>query len=212
MTTLECAETQERAPEFALGVLHGSARAEVVAHLEHCHACSAAVADFAQVVDGLTLIVPEAEPPPGFEEHVLREMREQRRPGSNRKRTAMILGALIVVVASMSVGTLRVVDAFRTAPESARAADVRANDNVVGKAVVTGGSDAWVMLTIDGLADGQYRANVVDLNGDNVLVGEFSVQSGRGSWLVKTPVKNAVGFRVLNSDGTEVARAAFPLN
>ena len=27
MTTLECAETQEHAPEFALGILHGGARA-----------------------------------------------------------------------------------------------------------------------------------------------------------------------------------------
>lgn len=211
MTTLECAETQERAAEFALGVLHGPERAEVIGHLEHCQVCAAQVADFARVVDGLTLIVPEAEPPVGFEEHVLRSIRVNRRPVVNRRRTVLALIALVSVIAAASIGMVRLVDGLRAPVEPPRAANLRANGAVVGKAVVLNGSDPWVMVAISGLEDGMYRSNVVDLAGDNVLVGEFSVVNGRGSWLVQAATRDVTSVRILNSDGVEIARADLPI-
>lgn len=211
MTTLECAETQERAAEFALGVLHGPDRAEVISHLERCQVCAAQVTDFARVVDGLTLIVPEAEPPVGFEEHVLRAIRSNRRPVANRRRTLLAVIALVAVIAAASVGVVRLVDGLRAPLEPPRAANVLANGAVVGKAVVVNGADPWVMVAVSGLDDGIYRANVVDLAGDNVLVGEFSVVNGRGSWLVQAATRDVTSVRIVNNDGAEVARANIPL-
>lgn len=212
MTSLECAETQEHAPEFALGILTGGARAELVAHLEHCHACAASVADFAEIVDGLTLIAPEAEPPVGFEDHVLRAMHEQRRPIRRKRRLLLTLALLVVGVIAFTVATIRVVDGVRASEVPTRAADVRANNAVVGKGVVVSGEHPWVFLSIEGgLPDARYRASVVDLQGETILVGEFDVVAGRGSWTV--PEAKGLDLvreiRVLNPEGNEVARAVF---
>jgi hypothetical protein len=214
MTTLECAETQEHAPEFALGILHGAPRAELIAHLERCQACAVTVADFAEIVDGLTVLAPSAEPPVGFEDHVLRAMHDNQRPRRRTLRTLGALTALVVIVIALSVATVRVVDGLLAPADPARVGSIRANGAVIGKVVITPGAQPWVILAIEGgLPDGRYRAEVLDLRRENVLVGEFDIAGGRGNWIVPESPGSAVAWqvRILNSDGTEVGRAGLPL-
>jgi len=214
MTTLECAETQEHAPEFALGILTGGARAELIAHLERCQTCSAAVADFAEVVDGLTLVAPEAEPPMGFEDHVLRAMHENRRSAPRARRLAVLIAMLVLGIVVFTIAAVRVIDGFTGEPTPPRAADIRANDAVIGKSVLVLGEHPWVFVSIEGgLADGRYRAQVADISGENILVGEFDVVLGRGSWTM--PEAQGLGtareVRILREDGAEVGRGVFGL-
>ena len=213
MTTLECAETQEHAPEFALGILHGGARAEIISHLERCQACATTVADFAEIVDGLMLVAPEAEPPVGFEDHALRAMLEQRRP-KRRKRTLFAVATLIIVTIALTVASVRVIDGFLAPLDPPRAGNLVAKGAVVGKAVLVSGNHPWVMVSVEGgLPDGRYRAELLDPKGDSPLVGEFDVLGGRGAWNVPEAkgVATAVQVRILDSNGAEVARAVLPL-
>lgn len=213
MTTLECAETQEHAPEFALGILHGAPRAELISHLERCQACATTVADFAEIVDGLMLVAPEAEPPVGFEDHALRAMLDQRRP-RRRKRALAALAILVIITIALSVAAVRVVDGFLAPSDPPRAADLIAKGAVVGKVALVAGTNPWVMVSVEsGLPDGRYRAELVDIKGDNPLVGEFDVLSGRGAWVVAQArgLETVVQVRILNNAGTEVARATLPL-
>lgn len=212
MTALECAETQEHAPEFALGILHGAARAELIGHLERCQACAATVADFAEIVDGLTVIAPEAEPPVGFEDHVLRAIRDQRRPARRSWRGALALGLLVLMVIAATIAGVRYLDAMTQPSDPPRAANVISGGAVVGKVAVVSGTDPWVLLAIDGLTDARYRAALVDAKGENILVGEFDVLAGQGTWMV--PQVNgttlAAELRIYDAEGNEVARARFP--
>jgi hypothetical protein len=68
---MDCTELRELAPEVALGLLTGEARAAALAHLQGCEACRAEVAALAGTADEVLLAAPRVEPPPGFREAVL---------------------------------------------------------------------------------------------------------------------------------------------
>lgn len=67
----ECARSQQRAPELALGVLCGRERAEMLVHLQQCGRCQDRVSQLAVTAERLIELVPEVEPSPGFEHRVL---------------------------------------------------------------------------------------------------------------------------------------------
>jgi hypothetical protein len=68
---MNCPELAEVAAELALGVLTGRERAEAVAHLDHCDSCREHVRQLMEAGEGLVGLLPEREPPAGFETRVL---------------------------------------------------------------------------------------------------------------------------------------------
>jgi len=68
---MTCAELAEVAAELALGVLTGRERAEAVAHLDRCEGCREDVRQLMATGEGLLALLPEREPPVGFEMRVL---------------------------------------------------------------------------------------------------------------------------------------------
>jgi hypothetical protein len=66
-----CGEFGDVAAELALGVLTGRERADALAHLEGCDACLETVHQLTTTGEGLLGLLPEAEPPAGFESRVL---------------------------------------------------------------------------------------------------------------------------------------------
>jgi hypothetical protein len=70
-----CAPVADRLPELALGILGGGERAEVLAHLDRCAACRDESGDWAATADVLPFLLPEAEPPTGFEVRTLDRIR-----------------------------------------------------------------------------------------------------------------------------------------
>jgi hypothetical protein len=68
---MSCEELAEVAAELALGVLTGRERAEAVAHLDRCESCREHVRHLMVTTEGLIGLLPEREPPAGFETRVL---------------------------------------------------------------------------------------------------------------------------------------------
>jgi hypothetical protein len=71
---MDCAGLAEVAAELALGVLTGRERAQAIAHLEQCDTCREDVRQLMATSDGLLVLLPEIEPPAGFETRVLDRM------------------------------------------------------------------------------------------------------------------------------------------
>jgi hypothetical protein len=71
---MDCAGLAEVAAELALGVLTGRERAQAVAHLDRCDGCREDVRQLMATSDGLLTLLPESEPPAGFETRVLERM------------------------------------------------------------------------------------------------------------------------------------------
>jgi putative zinc finger protein len=71
VSALTCTEVRGLAQEFALDLLGGVERTEVIAHLDHCANCQALVAALSEVADALPLLAPELEPTPGFSHRVI---------------------------------------------------------------------------------------------------------------------------------------------
>ncbi|MEW2511711.1 hypothetical protein [Streptomyces sp. NPDC046870] len=84
-----CEKLREAGPELALGVLPGRERAEAVAHLDRCADCREYVRQLTLVGDRLAGLLPDREPPPGFETRVARGLARSAAPG---RRPAGVLG------------------------------------------------------------------------------------------------------------------------
>jgi hypothetical protein len=67
----DCERCRRHAAEFASGVLWGRERAEVLVHLERCERCQSRVRELALTAQRLVDLVPEVDPPAGFEQRVL---------------------------------------------------------------------------------------------------------------------------------------------
>ncbi|MEU0254610.1 hypothetical protein ABZ299_19340, partial [Streptomyces sp. NPDC006184] len=69
-----CEKLREHGAELALGVLSGRERAEAFAHLDRCADCREYVEHLTLVGDGLIGLLPDREPPLGFETRVGRAL------------------------------------------------------------------------------------------------------------------------------------------
>ena len=71
MSEMTCAELADVAAELALGVLTGRERARALAHLDRCETCREDVRQLLATSEQLIGLLPEREPPVGFETRVL---------------------------------------------------------------------------------------------------------------------------------------------
>src|ERR1700730_6841708 len=101
MSVLTCADVREFAPELALGILGGAERADVVLHVNDCARCQAYVAELTEAADAIPQLVPEAEPPPGFETRVLHRLVADRR--RSRRRWVASIAAVAAAGAVVTV-------------------------------------------------------------------------------------------------------------
>src|SRR5580765_2586600 len=101
---ISCAETRELAGEASLGLLTGVDRAAVLAHLDTCERCRELISELNAVADELVVLAPEAEPPLGFEQRVLREIGAARRPRTRRLVVGAAAAAIAVLLAGFAVG------------------------------------------------------------------------------------------------------------
>jgi hypothetical protein len=80
--------------ELAIGAATGHDRADAVRHVAGCPSCRHEVAELARAADDLLLLVPEREPPPGFETAVAQRIANLADPRSRRRRPARLTGRL----------------------------------------------------------------------------------------------------------------------
>ena len=214
---LTCVQVRELAPELALGVLTGAERAEAVAHVNECARCRALLSELSGAADAVSLLVPEKEPPPGFEQAVLERMH----PGRSRGAWLRRVGAAGTVAAAACIVTLvlvRVTDQGRDAaqttspsptPEVAAAPMIGAGDQTVGQVFATAGDHPWAYLFVDygSIPPGSYRVTLQE-GARPEPVGDMQVIDGRGFWggPIDALGKNAT-IALVASDGRTVCEA-----
>jgi Putative zinc-finger len=212
---LECAETRDRLPEFTLGVLDGVDRSDVLAHLAVCAACRADAAEYAATADGISQLVPEAEPPVGFEGRVAARLRAERTP-QRRRFSWRSVGLAAAVAAALMIATIvgvRVIDAGRsdTARPVQQAEMVGAGGTQAGRAFVTNGDAPSLVVHVDyGIPTGRYDVVATHLGGSSSTLGHIEVQDGAGVWVGEVGNQQPLtGVRLVGATGATMCAARF---
>ncbi|MGA5040618.1 hypothetical protein ACPCA8_26735 [Streptomyces capoamus] len=173
---VDCEQLREIGPELALGVLSGRERAEAVAHLDRCADCREYVRQLTQVGDRLVGLLPDREPPPGFETRVARGLArragvsegQRRAPGPSRPgphrgarrarvRVAAVGATLAVAVgfAGWAIGTA-VEEVVASPPATGQSEPVMVGDMTpagrggqdVGEVYAHPGPPGWIFVSV----------------------------------------------------------------
>jgi hypothetical protein len=214
MSVLTCADVREFAPELALGILGGAERAEVVLHVNGCARCQAYVVELTEAADAIPQLVPEAEPPPGFEERVLHHLGEDRR--RSRRRWVASVAAVAAGVAILSITVVRVIESgdststnvaapITLAPKPvAVAMESTALQLPAGWAYVSAGHGVAVTVNY-GMPSGGYAVRVKSPDGSAETLGTMTVEANSGSWTGRSLRRITGGSSISLVDATGVA-------
>jgi hypothetical protein len=189
----DCADVRGLIPELAMGVASGDDRARALKHLAGCADCRRELEDVTATVDELLLLVPEHEPPPGFDARVLSAMQP---PAARQRRPRLLLAvAAAAAVAVLGAGltwwqgsddrdladqyrdTLAVADG-----EYLRAGDLTVDGTTTGNVFAYEGKPSWVFVTVEGATSGTYHVELVTSDGHSRWLGLCKVRDGAGSW------------------------------
>src|SRR5919204_6374894 len=106
----QCAETWRTLPELTLGIADGEERALALEHLAGCRDCRRELEELSAITDDLLTLVPEREPPAGFEARVLERMKAEKKapePARPRRRWRLrrlsFAGAALAGAAAMAI-------------------------------------------------------------------------------------------------------------
>ncbi|MGW2644527.1 hypothetical protein ACWC2T_06290 [Streptomyces sp. NPDC001393] len=186
-----CDKLREIGAELALGVLPGRERAEAVAHLDRCADCREYVRQLTLVGDRLIGLLPDSEPPAGFETRVARRLAEQAaapeaaahasgrasrdlrvRARRARLRLAAVATALTVAVgfAGWGIGTAVEEVVASTAPatesEPMLVGDMNSalGGGKIGEVYAHPGVPGWIFVSVDAAGPrGSYTGKVTCL-------------------------------------------------
>ena len=233
MGVIPCTLAQELAPELSIGVLDGAERADVLEHLEHCPSCRAFLEELTQVAEAALLLVPEIEPPLGFESKVgeqlglpLREPALLCEPALHaRGRTRLLAraSAAVIAVAAASGLGVWIAQAAGHPPTRAQAVAPTPNRSMraqlfnelgqpVGQVIAHSGRPGWVFMTVDNQSAGGWVVCYLETAaGKSVRLGTFDIYEGHGSWGAAAPVSMSQlrGARLVGATGATVAVASF---
>ncbi|MEO3823212.1 zf-HC2 domain-containing protein [Actinomadura sp. B10D3] len=199
-----CAETRRLLPELAAGVAPAEERARALRHIAGCGRCHRELEAQTAIVDELLRLVPERQPPAGFEAAALAPMLRRRR--SRRLRNALVLAAAAVVIAGASGGAVwqrtesdrNLADSYRQTLSVAHGRYLRTvpvDAGGAGGAEPAGyvfayqGSPAWLFVTMTAARrPGAYQVSLTTREGRNVALGSMNVEDAQGSWGRTVPV------------------------
>ncbi len=185
-----CAEVAELLAEVATGAATGADRARVLRHLAGCARCQRELEELARTADELLPLVPEREPPAGFEAAVLARLAPvpadltAAAPARRRWRTwrLAVQVAAVAVVAALAAGLVW----WHTSPDRRLAAEYR-------EALAVG--------------DGSYLRAAPVTAGSGAVVGHLYAYQGRPSWIYVTvtnaPAPGRYDVRLTAEDGRQ---------
>lgn len=221
MSVLPCSDVRELAPELALGILGGAERAEVVLHVNGCGRCQARVSELAEAADAIPQLVPDAEPPPGFEARVLRRLGADRR--RTRRRWLASVAAVAAVAMIVSITAVRVIESDGAtstnvaAPATGGAAPVAvamqdtATNLPAGWAYVSGTHGLAVTVSY-GVAAGGYAVQVKSPDGVAETLGTMTIARTHGSWTGQStrPIRGGSTIALVDGAGAAVCHGMVP--
>jgi hypothetical protein len=216
-----CAATAERLPELALGILSGSERADVLAHLDRCSSCRAELERWAATADLLPGLLGEAEPPAGFESRTLDRLRAEQalEPRWPVWRRVLSVAAVVAMAMIVTLAAVRIIDAGRDGSSGTVATTDVTSAPMVGRsghragdAFVTGGDERYVFVDVDyGDSSGRYDIEAVDKANRTTRLGAMDVKDGHGAWAGELPegAGRPETVRMVTADGEVVCWAEF---
>ncbi len=217
--TNDCASTSDRLPELALGILSGTERADVLAHLDTCASCRAESGEWAATVDVMPTLLAEAEPPAGFESRTLERLRadQSRVPRRPIIQRVLALAAVVALVMVASVAAVRILDARGSGSSSSDVASASMIGNGgrrAGDAFMTSGGERYVFVDVNyGVKTGMYRIESVDAQNDVTALGHVVVSGGHGAWAGELPSGGTSGtpdmVRLVDPQGNVLCAARF---
>jgi Putative zinc-finger len=212
---LECAEARELFPELAAGVAAGDERARALGHLSGCPACRRELAETVEVVDELLWLVPEHEPPAGFESSVLARLTPAA-PPRRRRRPPLLWAASIVAVAVLAAGAVW----WQTAEDRDLAGDYRHTLAVAhghglsaapllleggaetGTVFAYQGSPSWVYVTFRSAPpQGAYDVRLLTRDGRRLALRPFTARPGGTGWgsTIQVPIQQIQKLEFMRS-------------
>jgi len=223
MSVLTCAEVRELAPELALGILSGGERAEVVLHVNGCARCQAYVAELTEAADAIPQLVPEAEPPPGFEARVMHRLGEGER--RSRRRWVATVAAVAAAAMIVSITVVRVIESgdatsndVAAGPSTTLSAkpvavpmELTAVPLPAGWAYVSNGRGVAVTVSY-GMPSGGYAVQVKSPDGSAETLGTMHVEDNRGSWTGRSrrPIVTGSTISLIDVTGAAVCHGTVP--
>ncbi|NMH99423.1 zf-HC2 domain-containing protein [Pseudonocardia acidicola] len=213
---LSCEQSRQIAAEFALGVLPGFERAQVLEHLDGCAGCRWTVARLTATRDRLLEMLPEAEPPAGFERMVLDGLRRPLRRSPRWLPLAAALLGVVLLAGGWLLGRAGAPPAV-TAPDGAlAAAQLTVDGRRVGQAFAYPGQPSFVYVSLDTqLADqtGPVSCTLERPDGSSVPIGTFTVRRGYGHWGASAQLQGdalrSARLVLVDASGATVAAARF---
>ena len=215
-----CEPFQEDLTEFALGILSGRRRSEVLIHVESCPQCSFELEQLSLVADTVVQLTPEVEPPLGFESRLAQRLHAgvaARRPDHYRRTGLFAMAAAIFLVLGVGIGALASGGSSHPGPSAQdhlTSASLTARGHVVGEVFVSAGKPSWMFMTIDdGAWFGAVTCELILAGGRVEKIGQFTLTGGYGAW--GAPFSSAAGqvrdARLIAADGTILATAHLPV-
>jgi hypothetical protein len=226
---LDCAGTDQLIPELAVGVAAGDDRARALGHLAHCTRCRSELESVTKAADALLLLVPEREPPTGFESRVLagyRAEQAQRRaqPGvrsGGRLRTAALRVAAAAIVAALAGGAVwwrtaddrQLATGYRETLAIANGRYLRAAPMLADGAIPVGhlfayqGSPSWLLAVVEtGHGSGSYPVRMTTRDGRRIALGAMTVRDGAGNWstTISVSVYEVLAVHVTDPHGRDL--------
>lgn len=217
----DCAAVAEQLDEFALDILPGDTRADVITHIGRCEPCRRRAAELSAAVDTLLALHPGAAPEATLCARVLAEINvddpRAQRSRHHRPLAAFVLGLVAAIIAFVSVSSVEhgsspstaAVGTFRTAALESM------SGQSVGEVTISDGNTPWILMRVDNLAsdgdDDAYRC-VLDLEGGAKLVmGSVELTGGRGVWgnVASLHGRRVVMARLVGANGDTIALARF---
>jgi hypothetical protein len=231
MSELTCGECRDLAAELALDVLPAVERARVIAHLDRCTTCRDTVSSLTLTADRLIELLPEAEPPAGFEHRVLAALTP---PSPRTRRWRIPVGAIMLTLALVAGGWIIGQVNQESTPAQTKGEtdnDTQAGERTVlyaplttaaqqnakrqiGHAYVYPGNPSWIYLSLDTdipTASETIHCEVVRGDGSIVPVGTFALTHGHGTWGGPAPVDRdtLTTAKLISGNGHTLATARF---
>jgi Putative zinc-finger len=209
MSEINCDLARESSAEYALGILPPDQRRAVAEHLLGCPTCRREVDEMGEIGDQLVGLIPDTEPPLGFDRRVLSRVDSTRR---RPRRIRWVIGAS-VAAACIAVAALVApeVSSNHHAGTSEALAVLRTNGEMVGSVYIDG-HPPWVEMSVHGIGvTGPVSCELVNPDGSTTTIGTFDLVGGSGSW--GAPLGEASSdpsaARLVDSSGHVIASASF---
>jgi hypothetical protein len=211
---LTCDEARELIPELAAGVAAGDERARALGHLSGCPACRRELAATVEVVDELLLLVPERQPPGGFESSVLARLTPAAPP--RRLWPPLLWAASIAAVAVLAAGAVW----WQTADDRELASDYRhtltvahghglsaapllAGGGETGTVFAYQGSPSWIYVTFRSAPpQGRYDVRLLTKDGRRLALPPFTATRGGTAWgsTIQVPIQQIQKLEFMRSN------------